>query len=84
MLSIRPIVQERIQKLDACATFRAFVLWNVLGSFVIFLDGLRPFFLLPVCARLIKDFNLVISGFQVVLAGLLDLEGYISVIFHVF
>jgi len=86
MLSIRPIVQEGIQKLNTSAAFRPSHFWIFFEFFfrVVLLDGLLPFFLFPIWAHLIQNFDFIISGFKIILAGFLNFQSDVSVVLVVF
>ena len=51
---------------------------------VIVVDGLFPFFALPVLRDLVEDLDFVIGGFQVMLCALLHLDSNVRVELEVF
>ena len=83
VLTVRTMVQEAVEKLDAMAvvTCDIFKLFGLLG--VILFERVEPFWFHPVAGDLIKDFDLVKGGNEVVARRSLNFQRNIRVILDV-
>jgi len=84
MLSMRTMMQETIEKLDAIAIITCDIL-QLLWSFrVISLQWFKPLGLHPIRWALIQNFNFIKSSLQILRCTSLNFDSYIGIIFDIF
>jgi hypothetical protein len=89
VLSIGPVVNERVEELHAMGSFSTVAIFvdrccQLFVPLVIFLDGFDPFFAFPVSRNLVQNVYLIIGSFKVMLGTFLDFDSYVRIVLKIF